>query len=44
MTLSPGWSAVYLRVSPAESADVLFNNWPVQNIYRVLDTTFLQTS
>lgn len=44
VTLSRGWNAVYLRVAPEESADVLFNNWPVQEVYSVLDSTFLQTS
>jgi len=44
VTLSHGWNAVYLRVSPEESADVVFNEWPVQSIYKVLDTMFLQTS
>lgn len=44
VTLSRGWNAVHLRVAPEESADVVFANWPVQDVYRVLDTTFLQTS
>jgi hypothetical protein len=44
VTLSRGWNAVHLRVSPEETSDVVFNNWPVQDVYKVLDTSFLQTS
>lgn len=44
VTLSSGWNAVNLRVAPEESADTFFKNWPVQEVYKVLDTSFLQTS
>lgn len=38
VTLSSGWNAFNLRVAPDESADVVFNAWPVQEVYKVLDT------
>ena len=44
VTLSRGWNAIYLRVAPTDTADTVFNDWPVQEVYKVLDTMFLQTS
>lgn len=30
--LVPGWNAVHLKVSPGESADEIFRNWPVESV------------
>ncbi len=32
VTLEPGWNAVYVGVSPDESADALFADWPVWSV------------
>lgn len=43
VTLSKGWNAVYLRVSPSEGADAFFADWPVDWVAAYEPAAFQET-
>ena len=43
ITLKPGWTAVYASVSPTNSADQVFAEWPVNSVSAYNADAFLNT-
>ena len=43
VTLKPGWNAFYLPVTPADAADAIFADWPVETVGYYDQRAFLRT-
>ena len=43
ITLKAGWNAVYIEVSPDESADAIFSEWPVDRVGVYDPASYLET-